>query len=98
MGALDRQQGNDHADPRLRRRCGARLVPPRLIGPGRLKVLPGALARVVANGQSVSVVLPTLPLATPVTAQLQASNGSCWNAAYPAAMRNDAAEFRAKSD
>ena len=33
-----------------------------------------------------------------VTVQLQSSNGLCWGAEYSAAVRNDAAQFKARSD
>ena len=42
--------------------------------------------------------LPALGFELPVTAQLQASNGECWEASYATALRNDAGKFEALSD
>jgi hypothetical protein len=41
-----------------------------------------------------------LPLGLPVTAQLQAANGQCWEATFSAAgsKENDGTQFKGKSD
>jgi hypothetical protein len=42
--------------------------------------------------------LPLLPLPTPLRAQLQASNGACWESAFSTTKRNDAGSFKASAD
>jgi 6-phosphogluconolactonase (cycloisomerase 2 family) len=42
--------------------------------------------------------MPALPLSPTVTVQLQSSNGLCWAAEYSTALRNDAAQYKARSD
>lgn len=52
-----------------------------------------------AKGENVPD-LPSLPLALPVTAQLQASNGACWQASFssPGAIKNTPEQFKGRSD
>ena len=39
-----------------------------------------------------------LPLALPVTVQVEAQSGECWEATYSEARQNDGEKFKAKSD
>ena len=57
-------------------------------------------ARAAFKGKGPLLAMPSLPLVPPVRAQLQASNGECWEATFDAAdvKRNDGAEFRARGD
>jgi hypothetical protein len=51
------------------------------------------------TGGGVNLHLPTLPLTPPVRVQLQQSSSTtCWEANYTHASRNDATEFKAKSN
>ena len=42
--------------------------------------------------------LPTLPLMPPVTAQLQAANGTYWDAVYSTPAASDTERFSAKGE
>lgn len=55
-------------------------------------------ASITVRGQGANLGMPTLPLRLPVTVQLQAANGQCWEAQYDAdgVMKNDASQFKAK--
>ena len=69
---------------------------------GLLKVVlkaggPGA-AKIVVKGKGVHLALPALPVSPPVTIQLQATNGICWDAVFSTVLANNSATFRAKSD
>jgi hypothetical protein len=57
-------------------------------------------AKIALKGKGSSLGLPaSIALTTPVRIQLQRRDGvSCWDAAYSAALTDDATEFRAKSD
>lgn len=56
-------------------------------------------ASVKLTGSGPSLPLPSLPLSAPVTVQVQATNGTCWNAVfYDLVTRNDAATFTARAD
>jgi hypothetical protein len=64
----------------------------KLSGLGELQLL--------ARGKGTSRGMPALGLVTPVTAQLTISEGdesACWDAAFVAPSKNDAALFRSKS-
>lgn len=50
------------------------------------------------KGIGASLPTPTLPLLTPVVAQLHGENGVCFEGTYSAPTRNDALLFRAKLD
>jgi hypothetical protein len=56
-------------------------------------------AKVVVKGSGATLPMPTLPLTLPVTLQVQATNGQCWEAAFfeRGLLRNDGAQFKAKS-
>ena len=56
--------------------------------------------RITARGKGASLPMPALPLAVPVRVQLRRSGAStCWEAAYTsAALRNDAQQFRARTN
>src|SRR3989441_3484182 len=58
---------------------------------------PGA-AEHSREGQGVNQPLAGLPRTPPVTVQLQATNGQCWDAVYGTPIVNDAGEFKARSD
>lgn len=65
----------------------------------RLRLKPGdpGRAQVAVVGRGENLTLPALPLAPPVTAQLQAGNGECWTATYDTLIRkNEGSLFRAK--
>ncbi len=65
----------------------------------RVRLKPGAegKARVIVGGRGAALSLPELPLALPVTVQLQASTGECWTASYEAFVRMNAdGTFRAR--
>ena len=55
-----------------------------------------ASIRIAARG--ANLLLPEMPLTLPVTVQLHASNGVCWEAVYEAngVLRNDGARFAAR--
>ena len=55
-------------------------------------------AHVIVKGRGANLALPTLPLTPPVLVQLQASNGSCWEASYSTSVANDAHKFIAGAD
>lgn len=65
----------------------------------RVELVPGARgnARIVVRGDGADLSLPPLPLAAPVTVQLTAENGACWEATYADddVLRNDDERFRA---
>jgi hypothetical protein len=48
---------------------------------------------VIVKGRGPRLALPSLPLTPPVLAQLQASNGSCWEAIYRTPVANDTIQF-----
>ena len=51
------------------------------------------------KGRGQLLDVPDLPvLSLPVTAQMQSSDGECWEATYSATLRNQESELRAKSD
>jgi cysteine-rich repeat protein len=65
----------------------------------RVRLKPGAegKARVIVGGRGAALSLPELPLAPPVTVQLQASSGECWTATYQAFITKNAdGRFRAR--
>jgi hypothetical protein len=55
-----------------------------------------AAAIVKAKGENLAT--PGLPLGLPVTVQLHASSGACWESTHSTAGRNDATQFKGKSD
>jgi cysteine-rich repeat protein len=55
-------------------------------------------ARIAVTGKGASLVPPPLPLALPARVQLQATNGSCWEATFSAASKNDGVVLEAVSD
>jgi hypothetical protein len=67
----------------------------------RLQLTPGAAgkAKIMLKGKGANLTdLPTLPLDLPVRAQLQARNGTCWEAVYSTSSKNDLERFKAKAD
>jgi hypothetical protein len=66
-----------------------------------LKLAAGASGKtgVTVKGKSAKLGLPPLPLtALPLTVQLLAGNGQCWQAQFSNAKQNEASKFKAKSD
>jgi len=65
----------------------------------RIELEPGETgkASIIVKGDGANLPMPSLPLQLPVTVQLQATNGECWEASYSASGvgRNDADRFRA---
>jgi hypothetical protein len=53
-------------------------------------------ARISVTGKDANLDLATLPAALPVTVQLKASNGMCWDAGYTAADANNPIRLKAK--
>ena len=68
-------------------------------GVTRIELTPGLEggARVAFKARGNSIALPGLPLPTPLTVQLQASDASCWEATYEAedVIKNESTKFRA---
>jgi hypothetical protein len=68
-------------------------------GVTRIELTPGLEggARVAFKARGKSITLPGLPLPTPLTVQLQASDASCWEAIYDAGdvLKNEPTTFRA---
>jgi len=69
-------------------------------GLSRLKLKSGdagkAAALVLGRGDDLRV--PSLPLVPPLTVQLRASSGVCWDADYTTLQRNAAAAVRGSTD
>ncbi len=68
------------------------------IGGLSLKAGEQGKARIQAKGKGDFLVLPTLPLTSPATAQLIIDDGierSCWQVSFPAVVTNDATRFHA---
>ena len=65
----------------------------------RVELTPGlqGASRVVVKGRNTRLTLPALPLPVPLVVQVQADNGTCWEAVYEEADvdRNDATRFHA---
>jgi len=55
-------------------------------------------AKLVIQGKGANLPLSGLPLGPPVTVQLSAGSGVCWEAVYSTPLANQAASFKAKSD
>lgn len=62
-----------------------------------LKAGPAGQAAVIVKGRGVNLDLPSLPITTPVTVQLQRESGPCWGARYETGgvRLNDGEHFRA---
>lgn len=55
--------------------------------------------KIQVQGVGVYIEPPALPLTLPVTVQVKnTQTGVCWDAVYSSASKNDAAQFKAKSD
>jgi len=69
-------------------------------GIGTIVAAPGVAGRaaLTVRGDGALLGVPGLPLALPMRVQVQASNGTCWEAAYSTADRNDGSVFVGKSD
>ncbi len=65
-----------------------------------IKLKPGAAGKalVKVKGKGSNLALPALGLASPVVVQLRRSGGGCWGATFSSPSRNDASQFKAKSD
>jgi hypothetical protein len=56
-------------------------------------------AQILVKGRGALLALPSLPITTlPVTVQLVSSDGTCWEATYGSASRNQSDRFAAKSN
>jgi hypothetical protein len=68
----------------------------------QMTVTPGTdgNAKVVLKATGVNLALPILevPVPQPIKVQLQASNGTCFEATYSTSDKNDGREFKASSD
>jgi hypothetical protein len=68
-------------------------------GISKLLLKAGSAGRIVVRGKGALLALPVGPLAEPVTVQLVRADGpGCWEAAFPAAVKNDGVSFRARTD
>jgi len=47
---------------------------------------------------AAALAAPSLPFTPPVTAQLVADSGACWEATYSTPLVNDAGHFKARVD
>jgi hypothetical protein len=68
-------------------------------GIARVKLGPGAegRARISVKGKGANLVMPSpLGLDVPVTVQLQAENGRCWETTHTSPSQNDTSVFRAR--
>jgi 6-phosphogluconolactonase (cycloisomerase 2 family) len=65
-----------------------------------IKLLSGTTgaSRILIKAKGEYVPMPALPLALPVTVQLQNADGACWTATFSAAHLNDGTQFRAIAD
>lgn len=63
----------------------------------RVMAKPEGRGRALVYARKGNLALPTTPLTTPVTVQLQAANGTCWSAAYTTdVLLNAAGAFKAR--
>ena len=81
--------GFQYADPALTSDGLARIL---------LKAGSSGAAKLFVQGSGARLPRPVLPLTPPVTVQLSAGSGACWDAVYTKPIANDAANFKAKSD
>src|SRR6185295_7880808 len=56
----------------------------------------GAKPQATVKGKGTRLLLPGLPLAAPVRAQLHAATGECWEAVHDVVVKSDAAQSKAK--
>jgi cysteine-rich repeat protein len=63
-----------------------------------LKAGTAGKARLLAKGKGPNLQIRQLPLITPVTVQLQATNGVCWEAVYTTPLKSDETQFKARAD
>ena len=65
-----------------------------------IKLKPGDVGKalVKVKGKGPNLALPGLGLVPPVVVQLRRSGGGCWGATFSSPSRNDASQFKAKSD
>jgi hypothetical protein len=66
-----------------------------------VRMIPGAAGKAKAQvtGRGTPLILPDLPLAAPVTVQIQVANGECWTATYANRIRRNAnGVFKASPD
>lgn len=63
-----------------------------------LKAGAAGKASIKVTGKGTNLLVPALPLQPKVTVQLKSSGGECWEATYSAPTKNDATQFKAKSD
>ena len=54
-------------------------------------------AKIVVKGAGSMLDVASLPAGLPVTVQLKASNGKCWDAPYTAAITNTADKLKARA-
>jgi len=64
-------------------------------GVTKLKLTTAAPGKIVVKGKGGGLPLLGLPYASPVTVQLLASNGECWEASYTAPVLSDATQYKA---
>lgn len=65
----------------------------------QVKGLPTGSGAIKLTGDGAMLQVPALPLSLPVTAQVQASNGTCWEATFETDIRkNDSEQFSARAN
>ncbi len=69
---------------------------PQGVGSVVLKLSKTGNPSIVVKGKGAHLGAPAIPLTTPVTAQLKATNGRCWSATFPNATKNASGQFSAK--
>src|SRR5207249_1348214 len=62
------------------------------------RVAGAGAAKLVIKGKGTNLPLSGVPLGPPVTVQLSAGSGMCWEAVYTTPLTNTGASFKAKSD
>ena len=64
-----------------------------------LKAGAAGKAKIMLKGRGASLKTPALPIShLPVKVQLNNTNGACWDATYATTLKNQAEQFKAKSN
>ena len=74
-----------------------RSKPPTTEGLSGFSLRAGRMPRIVASAHGASLALPALPYTPPVTVQLKASGGQCWDARFTRPRANKRGRFGAQS-
>ena len=96
LGAVDALLGEQGLSRRITRVVTTfSLALPLIADSERIAVLPLSFAN--AHARSAGLAIRPLPVTLPLRAQLQTSAGSCFDATYGTATKNDATQFAAKN-